>query len=75
MIQQGYVTRYEDKTIFELIRTKLGKYLKTQGLRFDKDAKKCEEEHLKNKTILDTFDEYYNNYKIVCSTYKGTFIL
>ena len=73
MIEEEDITRYEDKMIFELIRTKLGRYLKNQGLRFNRDARNCEEEYLKNKSILDIFEEYYNNYKILCSSYKGSF--
>ena len=71
MLRENEIQRYEDKMIIELIRVKLGRYLKDKGLRFDFDARDDSYTNSKNKRISDIFEEYYNNYKIVCASYKG----
>lgn len=74
MIRESEIKNYKDKMVMELIRVKLGRFLKNHGLRFERDARDNSEEYFKNKSILDMFDEYYNNYKIVCTGYKGTMV-
>ena len=65
---------YENKMIIDYIRIKLGRYdinNEKNNLRFDRDVQDSNG-YLHNKKIIDLFDDYYNNKKIICMSWKGT---
>jgi len=68
------MSKYEDKIIIDYIRIKLGRYTlnkdKNINLKFNWDVQDSDK-YLNNKKILDIFDDYYNNKKIICKTCKG----
>jgi hypothetical protein len=61
----------KNKIIIDYIRIKLGRYSnKNCNLRFDWDVQKSNNYKI-NKKIINIFDDFYNNKKIVCNSWKG----
>jgi hypothetical protein len=68
------IIKIEDKMALELIRMKLGRYDKENGgLRFNRDIKDDRNNYHNNKIILDLFNDYYNDKRIIVFSHKGSF--
>ena len=64
---------FEEQMITELIRRILGRYSNNEdeNLRFDFNSQ-VGENYKHNKKIIDLFDDYYGNNKIICMSWKGS---
>jgi len=66
------IIKIEDRMALELIRIKLGRFDKENGgLRFDRDIKDDRNNYHNNKIIIDLFNDYYNDKRIIAYSYKG----
>ena len=68
------IIKIEDRMALDLIRMKLGRYDKENGgFRFDRDIKDDRNNYHNNKMIIDLFNDYYNEKRIVVFSHKGSF--
>jgi hypothetical protein len=68
------IIKIEDMMSLELIRMKLGRYDKENGgLHFDRDIQADRNNYHNNKTIIDLFNDYYNDKRIIAFSHKGSF--